>query len=105
LIATEKTFKYTIGASAVEFPIPDYETSPQGCNKPLILTLFIQAIDGVTLNNNQALPSFIRLDAARGVIKLFGTNDYEAKKTYTFFLAALEPISKIGDKFPYTFSV
>jgi hypothetical protein len=51
------------------------------------------------------LPSFITLDAARGVIRLYGSNDYEAKKTYTFFLTALEPLSKIGDKFPYTFTV
>ena len=36
---------------------------------------------------------------------LFGNNIYEAHKTYKFFLAALEPTSKIGDKNPYTFIV
>ena len=105
LIATETAYKYTVGAAAIEFPIPSYETAPQGCNKPLKYGLFIQAIDGVPLNNNQAIPSFISLDAARGIIRLFGTNDYEAKKTYTFFLSAFEPLSKVGDKYPFTFSV
>ena len=58
------------------------------------------------VNNNSALPSFIKLDTVAGIIKLYGNNMYEAKKTYKFYLASLEPESKIGDKnSPYTFSV
>jgi hypothetical protein len=67
-----------MGASPIEFEIPKYNTLPAGCIKPLRLTLFISEIDGVRLNNNQALPSFISIDAARNIIKLYGNNFYEA---------------------------
>ena len=102
---TETEFKYIVGTSPQEFAIPVYKTLPEGCIKPIKYTLFIKEIDGVRVNNNQALPSFISLDTARGVIKLYGNNFYEAQKVYTFFLTALEPKSKIGDKNPYTFTV
>ena len=48
----ETSFKYYIGASSFEIPLPKYATLPERCEKPLKLTLFVSEIDGVRLNNN-----------------------------------------------------
>jgi hypothetical protein len=50
--ALETSFKYYIGASPFEIPLPKYATLPERCGKPLKLTLFVSEIDGVRLNNN-----------------------------------------------------
>ena len=36
---------------------------------------------------------------------MYGTHMYEAQKSYKFYLGALEPKSRTGDKNPYTFTV
>jgi hypothetical protein len=99
------SFIYYLGAYPYEIPLPKHETLPAGCHKPLKLSLSVLDINGMQIRNTSALPSFISLDADKGVIKLYGNNMYEAKKTYKFLLAALEPKSKIGDKNPYVFTV
>jgi len=44
-------FYYTINEPQIVFPMPQYQTLPNGCNKPLKFALFISEIDGAVPPN------------------------------------------------------
>lgn len=89
----------------MSFKLPTYTLSPSGCEKSLKLTLFNSEVDGVPKTNPMQLPGLIRLKEDTQEIVIFGLNQEEGNKYYTFYVTALEPLSAVGDKNPFTFNL
>jgi hypothetical protein len=94
---TQTEYTYAVGSDLFFINLPAYRIFPASCavTKRVKLQVYNSMIDGRPNANAFALPEFISFDQQTSIITVFGRSQLNAQHTYTFFVQAEEPVSRI----------